>query len=96
MAIERRNCINHPERLALGVCVETGNPVCGECSTRYNGVNYSREGLEIMHRRRREELARSSGVRLPLFLAAGVCMTVVTWALYTLLGRFLSEWLRNL
>ena len=23
----------------------TARPICGECSTRYKGVNYSREGL---------------------------------------------------
>ena len=34
MAIEKRMCAFHPGRLAIGVCVETKVPICGECSTR--------------------------------------------------------------
>ena len=41
MAIEKRMCAFHPDRLAIGICVETKVPICGECSTRYEGVNYS-------------------------------------------------------
>ena len=52
MAIERRHCRNHPDRLAIGVCVITRIPICGECSTRYEGVNYSHEGMRILQERR--------------------------------------------
>ena len=95
MALERRYCVNHPERMAIGVCVETGKPVCGECSTRYNGVNYSREGLEIMHRRRREELARVGGAGWISLVLAGLVMSGVLATAYTLFGRLLTEWLRS-
>jgi len=30
----------------------TKRPICAECSTRYEGVNYSKEGLEILRRQR--------------------------------------------
>ena len=30
----------------------TKKPICPECSTRYEGVNYSKEGLEELQRRR--------------------------------------------
>lgn len=52
MALSRRNCMNHPERAAIGVCVITQNPICGECATRIDGVNYSKEGLRILQERR--------------------------------------------
>jgi hypothetical protein len=52
MAIKRDFCINHPDRPAVGRCVITHVPICAECSTQYDGVNYSRQGLEILRRRR--------------------------------------------
>ena len=52
MAIEQRYCVNHPQRPAIGICVMTRKPICGECSTRYEGVNYSRDGLELLRRQR--------------------------------------------
>lgn len=52
MAIPLRYCTNHPQRPAIGVCVMTHKPICGECSTRYEGVNYSREGLEMLRQQR--------------------------------------------
>lgn len=52
MDIERRFCSNHPQRPAIGVCVMTRVPICGECSTRYEGVNYSKEGLRLLQQQR--------------------------------------------
>lgn len=39
----------------MGVCIITEKPICAECSTRYEGVNYSKEGLAILHARRAAE-----------------------------------------
>jgi len=50
--MEIKYCVNHPGRQALGECVITKRPVCPECSTKYEGVNYSKEGLEELKRRR--------------------------------------------
>jgi hypothetical protein len=58
MAIKRQSCTHHPERVAIGVCVMTERPICAECSTRYEGVNYSKEGLALLMERRREEASR--------------------------------------
>lgn len=52
MALKKTTCINHPDRQAIGVCVITRKPICSECSTQYEGVNYSKEGLEILLARR--------------------------------------------
>jgi hypothetical protein len=50
MPIQQQFCANHPQRAAIGICVMTRKPICGECSTRYEGVNYSREGLELLRK----------------------------------------------
>jgi hypothetical protein len=60
MAIEQRFCVNHPQRAAIGICVMTRKPICGECSTRYEGVNYSREGLELLRKQRAESQRKHS------------------------------------
>lgn len=52
MAIKRQMCVSHPDRPAIGVCVITQQPICPECSTRYEGVNYSKDGLRILQARR--------------------------------------------
>ncbi len=61
MAIKKKMCVNHPERPAIGECVITARPICSECTTRYEGVNYSKEGLEMLRQRRAAEARRSSG-----------------------------------
>ena len=55
MALKKTFCLNHPDRPAIGICVITGQAICEECSTRYEGVNYSREGLRILQARRNAE-----------------------------------------
>lgn len=62
MAIKKQMCSSHPDRPAIGLCVETREPICAECSTRYEGVNYSKEGLRIMQARRKApEKAKGRG-----------------------------------
>lgn len=92
MAVEQRFCVNHPERVAIGVCVETKKPICGECSTRYNGVNYSREGLEILRRRRSREAEKSGGqVGYLPFLLIALVMSAVMFLFYYVLGGILID-----
>lgn len=55
MALKKTFCLNHPDRPAIGICVITGQAICEECCTRYEGVNYSREGLRILQARRKAE-----------------------------------------
>ncbi|MGC9260726.1 MAG: hypothetical protein ACP5I8_11725 [Phycisphaerae bacterium] len=52
MALKKTFCLHHPDRPAIGICVITGQAICEECSTRYEGVNYSREGLRILQAKR--------------------------------------------
>jgi hypothetical protein len=55
MAIQQRFCVNHPQRPAIGVCIITHKAICSECSTRYQGVNYSIEGLQIVRQREQSQ-----------------------------------------
>jgi hypothetical protein len=64
MAIAQRFCVNHPQRAAIGICVMTRKPICGECSTRYEGVNYSREGLELLRQQRAQSQKKGSGLSI--------------------------------
>lgn len=59
-------CEEHPGVRAIGVCVITGKAICSECSTQYKGVNYSKEGLEILlaDERKVNESGRLSSVLL--------------------------------
>jgi len=63
----QNTCVNHPQRKAVGVCVMTGKAICNECSTRYKGVNYSREGLEMLKARRQAQ--PGAGGRVGLVVA---------------------------
>jgi len=77
--MERKYCVNHPERPAIGQCVITGKPICPECSTRYEGVNYSREGLEELKRRR--AMKPDSGFRRKVISLVAVAQAPVSFYL---------------
>lgn len=74
MAIQQRCCTNHPERAAIGICVLTRKPICSECSTRYEGVNYSKEGLQLL-RQQRAAAARAGGRGAIVLAVLGVCLS---------------------
>jgi len=82
MAIERRFCHHHPDRPAIGVCVVLGIPICAECSTRYEGVNYSREGLRILQERRGLEAAHRPRWRRLSAVVSFVLAPVLFYLLY--------------
>jgi len=94
--IQQRFCTNHPDRPAIGVCVITQKPICGECSTRYEGVNYSREGLRILQERRAAAEAAGRGSGRAKWVVLGALITPVCLYL-AYLGYFISaETLINL
>ena len=76
MAIQQRYCANHPQRPAIGICVMTHKPICGECSTRYEGVNYSKEGLQILQQQRAAGSPTGRGAQSTLAVLA-VCLSPV-------------------
>ena len=68
MALRRQTCVNHPDRLAIGLCVKTKQTICAECSTRYEGVNYSKEGLRILQQERAAGQSAAQRGRLAVML----------------------------
>lgn len=83
MSSIQRFCTNHPHRPALGVCVMTRKPICGECSTRYEGVNYSREGLEQLKAQRAAALRRKNSWRARLgAIAAWLAAPAALYLIY--------------
>lgn len=40
MALQRSNCVNHPDRYGHAVCMTCRKTVCQECATEWDGVFY--------------------------------------------------------
>jgi hypothetical protein len=68
--LPQRFCSNHPQRAAIGVCVVTSVAICSECSTRYEGVNYSTEGLRLLRARRAAAAGQGRGSRWAMVVMA--------------------------
>ncbi len=90
MAVNKRFCETHGDRLAIGVCVITGKAICEECSTRYEGVNYSLEGLRIVQERRAAARRRASSAS-GRTVAACICLTPVLLVLLALAYQMLAD-----
>lgn len=69
--------------MAIGICVITKRAICAECSTQYKGVNYSKEGLEILleqERSQEEKVGWLTRVAIVLLVAgAPLGLAVVYW-----------------
>ncbi len=79
-------CQNHPEREAIGICVQCRTRVCSECVTKVDGINYCVGCLswlaEVGGEKKRAEDRPASAV-LAAFSAFGylVVLLLLTWAL---------------
>ncbi|MDH4184072.1 MAG: hypothetical protein OEV92_07620 [Nitrospinota bacterium] len=92
--MEKRYCVNHPDRPASGECVITKRPICPECSTKYEGVNYSKEGLEQLKRQR--AAVASGGLRRKAVLAMAVGQAPVSLFLLYYFYLINFRWLTGL
>jgi len=92
----QRMCTNHPHRKAIGVCVMTSRPICAECSTRYEGVSYSKEGLaKRLAQERQAEGAGGSRFATGLALALTPVLLLSTFGFfwYLFIGLIdLQQW----
>lgn len=89
-----KHCDRHPQRLAVGVCVVTRRAICRECSTQYQGVNYSKEGLEqLLAGQRRQQHRRGWLDRLLfiLLLAALPLSLYLTYQGFNLSGQMIVD-----
>jgi hypothetical protein len=91
MAIQQRFCVNHPQRPAIGICVITHVAICGECSTRYEGVNYSKEGLEILHRQRGSSQKKGGTVIPVLAWLLSPAMLYLLYLAYSAVASILTD-----
>jgi hypothetical protein len=81
-------CANHPRREAIGICVRCRKQVCGECTTKVDGINHCVSCLAELAGPRKEKASvatQSSPLVASVWLAVGVgSMTLLTWALLEL------------
>lgn len=80
-------CHNHPERHAIGLCVECRRAVCGECVTKVDGVNHCSACLSLVARQDQEAQERA---RRPGSVAAAIASGA---ALFLLLVVMTYGWL---
>lgn len=84
-----RFCKRHPDRPAIGVCVITGTAICAECSTQYQGVNYSKQGLAqyLEGQRAKAKGGRSVQSMGILLLIASPGALYLAWLGFEVLGQ---------
>ena len=79
-------CRNHPEREAIGICVECRSRVCSECVTKIDGINYCVSCLAILAAKdaQRDAAERRPTPRWLAYGAAAALLmlaTLLTWGL---------------
>jgi hypothetical protein len=82
-------CENHPQREAIGVCVQCRTRVCSECSTKVEGINYcvrclaglAREGGRTIGQRGQASPRSAYAAATAYF----VLLSCATWLLLTVL-----------
>jgi len=81
-------CANHPRREAIGICVACRKQVCGECTTKVDGINYCVSCLAKLagpDRREQASAAEASPIGGALWLALGtITLTILAWGLLEL------------
>jgi hypothetical protein len=81
------SCRNHPDREAIGICVECRTRVCSECVTKVDGINYCVACLAKLaeHGARRERAIRKPTARWLAHLSAVVLFVAVSLFLWGML-----------
>jgi hypothetical protein len=80
-------CRNHPEREAIGICVECRLRVCSECVTKVDGINYCVSCLAALAQRGayRAAAERKPTARWLAYAAAFVLVSSATFLAWGLL-----------
>jgi hypothetical protein len=79
-------CRNHPDREAIGICVECRARVCSECVTKVDGINYCVSCLAVLADRgaRKQQAEKQPTSRWLAHVAALALLgtaTLLTWGL---------------
>ncbi len=78
-------CQNHPDREALGICIQCRAQVCSECVTKVDGINYCVRCLATLSRDKSRKIAERSpmspGVVWLLVAVCGAILTLMVWGM---------------
>lgn len=79
-------CRNHPDREAIGICVECRARICSECVTKVDGINYcvacyARLAEEGASRRTAQDEATHPALAYVAAAALVLLTTLMTWGL---------------
>lgn len=76
------SCRNHPDREAIGVCVRCRTRVCGECTTKVDGINFCVTCLGSMAKADKPVASAGSGaLAYPAAFAWVVVISLLCWSL---------------
>jgi hypothetical protein len=77
-------CPNHPQREAIGICVECRRRVCSECATKVDGINYCVRCLATLATSQAPP-ALSRAPQLAAYVSAGAYFVLLSGLVWTLL-----------
>ena len=74
-------CVNHPDRPAIGMCVKCRAPVCPDCTTKVQGINHCLACLQLRVKPTDTSIRRPARSATPAGLAAAFVFFVLVFAL---------------
>ena len=80
-------CANHPQREAVGICVDCRKQVCVECTTKVDGINHCVSCLRTMAGPARNEEARSTHspvIKVASLIVMTGTLSLLTWGMLEL------------
>jgi hypothetical protein len=80
-------CANHPQREAVGICVDCRKRVCVECTTKVDGINHCVSCLRTMSGPAREEASvatTSPLLKVASLIAMTGVLSLLTWGILEL------------
>lgn len=79
-------CRNHPERPAIGLCVQCRAPVCADCTTKVKGINNCLDCLKRRAGPTETSVRRAPRGTAPLQVVAAFAFF---WLVFSLVGALL-------
>lgn len=80
-------CANHPQREAVGICVDCRKQVCVECTTKVDGINHCVSCLRTMAGPARAEEKRTTTspvLRIVSLAAMSFVLGLMAWGVFEL------------
>jgi hypothetical protein len=87
-------CPNHPQREAIGICVECRRRVCSECATKVDGINYCVDCLASLAKSQAPGVA-GRRPQLAAYVSASAYFVVLTGLFWVLLEVMLPPGMRR-